>query len=132
MASILAMLIVGYQFISTSPAPPRELAYRALPSQMGSGKVARGWFVGSRHGTTVGTELRQPADRFSTVVSADQIATVDRASRGPERIDRHGWGGFTRFAAYWQLWIFVALFFVAFFWIGHFLIERLKRKSLRT
>jgi hypothetical protein len=98
MASILAMLIVGYQFISTSPAPPRELAYRALPSQMGSGKVARGWFVGSRHGTTVGTELRQPADRFSTVVSADQIATVDRASRGPERIDRHGWGGFTRFA----------------------------------
>jgi hypothetical protein len=47
------MLIVGYQFIFTSPAPSRELAYAALLNRMDSGKVARAWFVGS-HGATVG------------------------------------------------------------------------------
>jgi hypothetical protein len=111
-------------------SPPRDPGYAELIRQFDSGNVARAAFVRSKDSTVIEGELRNPTEGFRTAISNDQmeILTVRLRNRGlsTETRTEIQQGSL----AYWGAIASVALFFIAYFLIVRFSIERARRRLL--
>lgn len=126
--------ITGIVFLAVTvmrpTTPPRELGYADLIRQIDAGDVARAAFVKSQDSTVIKGELRNPTERFRTSISNDQMETltVRLSNRGAstETTTEIQQGSL----AYGGAIASVPLFFIAYFLVVRFSIERAKRRLL--